>query len=106
MEDARAGAQPRFSHVEQQDTGDTGTMFSRNVSPAIDRQSACQTTVVVYAGGKVKEYLVKKHDSGNTRTMVSCDDSPEVARQSATVVGDAGDNVKEYSVSQGNSDER
>jgi pilus assembly protein CpaB len=81
-------------------------MFSRNVSPAIDRQNACQTTVVVYAGGKVKEYSVKKHDSGNTGTMVSCDGSPEVARQSATVVGDAGDKVKEYSVSQGNSDER
>jgi pilus assembly protein CpaB len=99
--------------VEQQDTGDTGTMFSRDVSPEIARQSACQsaiarqsTMVVVYAGGKVKEYSVKKHDSGNTGTMVSCDGSPEVPRQSATVVGDAGDKVKEYSVSQGNSDER
>ena len=30
--------------------------------------------------------------------MVSCDVSPKIARQSATVVGYAGDKVKEYSV--------
>jgi pilus assembly protein CpaB len=91
--------------VEQRDTGDTGTTFSRDVSPEIARQSACQSaivrqsaTVVVYAGGKVKEYSVKKYDSRDTGTMVSCDGSPEVVRQSATVVGDAGDKVKEYSV--------
>ena len=79
------------SAVDQQDTADTGTMFSCDVSPQIARQSA---TVVVYAGGKAKEYSVKKHDSGDTGSMVSCDGSPEVARQSATVVGDAGDKVK------------
>ena len=106
------------SAVDQDDTGDTGTMFSCDVSPetenarqnaiarialcreiarqnAIARQSA---TVIVHAGGKVKEYSVKKQDSGDAGTMVSCDGSPEVARQSATVVGDAGDKVKEYSV--------
>ena len=68
------------SAVDQQDTGDT------------------DTTVVVYAGNKVKKYSVKKHDTGNTGTMFSCDVSPEIARQSATVVGYAGDKVKEYSV--------
>jgi pilus assembly protein CpaB len=90
------------SAVDQQDTADTGTrMFSCDVSPEIARQNAIarrSATVVVYAGGKVKEYSVKKHDSGDTGTMVSCDGSPEVARQRATVVGDAGDKVKEYSV--------
>ena len=80
------------SAVDQQDTADTGTMFSCDVSPQIARQSA---TVVVYAGGTIKEYSVKKHDSGDTGSMVSCDGSPEVARQSATVVGDAGDKAKE-----------
>ena len=76
-------------------------MFSCDVSPEIARQNAIarqSATVVVYAGGKAKEYSVKKHDSGDTGSMVSCDGSPEVARQSATVVGDAGDKVKEYSV--------
>jgi pilus assembly protein CpaB len=89
------------SAVDQDETGDTGTMFSCDVSPEIARQNAIarqSATVVVYAGGKVKEYSVKKHDSGGTGTRVSCDGSPEVARQSATVVGDAGDKVKEYSV--------
>lgn len=81
------------SAVDQQDTGDTGTMFSCDVSPEIARIARQSATVVVYAGGKVKEYSVKKHDSGDT---VSCDGSPEVARQSGTVVGDAGDKVKEY----------
>ena len=44
------------SAVDQQNTADTGTMFSRDVSPAIARQSA---TVVGNAGDKVKEYSVK-----------------------------------------------
>jgi pilus assembly protein CpaB len=44
------------SAVDQQITADTGTMFSRDVSPAIARQSA---TVVGNAGDKVKEYSVK-----------------------------------------------
>jgi pilus assembly protein CpaB len=85
------------SAVDQDDTGDAGTMFSCNVSPEIARQNAIvrqSATVVVYAGGKVKEYSVKKHDAGDTGTMGSCDGSPEVARQSATVVGYAGDKVK------------
>jgi len=124
MEDARAGAQPRFSHVEQQDTGDTGTMFSRDVSPEIARQNSiarialCQkiarqnaiarqtATVKIYRDGKVAEYSVKHEDTGNTNTMLSCDGAPEVVRQGATVEADAGDKIKEYSVSQGNSDER
>ena len=72
-------------------------MSSCDVSPEIARQNAIagqSATVVVYAGGKVKEYSVKKHDA----RIVSCDVSPEIARQSATVVGYAGDKVKEYSV--------
>ena len=44
------------SAVDQQKTADTGIMFSRDVSPAIARQSA---TVVGNAGDKVKEYSVK-----------------------------------------------
>ncbi|MGO9056385.1 MAG: Flp pilus assembly protein CpaB [Candidatus Binataceae bacterium] len=85
------------SAVDQQDTGDTGTMFSCDVSPQIARQNAIarqSATVVVYAGGKVTEYSVKKHDSRDAGSMASCDGSPEVARQSATVVGDAGDKLK------------
>jgi pilus assembly protein CpaB len=90
------------SVVDQQDTADTGTrVFSCDVSPEIARQNAIARqsgTVVVYAGGKVKEYAVKKHDSGDTGTMVNCDGSPKVAHQSATAVGYAGDNAKEYAV--------
>jgi pilus assembly protein CpaB len=76
--------------VDQQETEDTTTIFSCDVSPEIARKNAIarqSATVVVYAGGKVKEYPVKKHDSGDTGTMVSCDGSPEVARQSAAAVG-------------------
>jgi pilus assembly protein CpaB len=43
--------------VDQQDTADTGTMLSTDVSPELARQSA---TVVVKAGDKVKEYVVKR----------------------------------------------
>jgi len=50
------------SAVDQQDTGGT------------------DTTVVVYAGNKVKKYSVKKHDTGNTGTMFSADVSPKIAR--------------------------
>ena len=50
------------SAVDQQDTGDT------------------DTTVVVYAGNKVKKYSVKKHDTGNTGTVVSADGSPKIVR--------------------------
>jgi pilus assembly protein CpaB len=50
------------SAVDQQDTGDT------------------DTTVVVYAGNKVKKYSVKKHDTGNTGTRFSADVSPTIAR--------------------------
>jgi pilus assembly protein CpaB len=81
--------------IEQQDTADTGTMLSTDVSPEIARQSA---TVKVYRGDKVTEYSVKHHDTGSTGTMLSSDVSPEIARQSATVVVNAGDKVKEYSV--------
>jgi pilus assembly protein CpaB len=88
--------------VNQQDTKDTEpsdrTMFSCGVSREIARIARQSATVGVYAGGKVKEYVVKKHDSGDTGTMVSCDGSPEVATQSATAVGYAGDTVKEYAV--------
>jgi pilus assembly protein CpaB len=84
--------------VEQQDTGDTGTMFSCDASPEIARQGAIarqSATVAVHAGGKVKEYPVKKYDSGDTGTMVGCDGSPESARGSP-MVGYAGDKGKEY----------
>ena len=49
------------SAVDQQDTADTGTMFSGDVSPEIARQSDDRqsATVVVNAGDKVKEYSVK-----------------------------------------------
>jgi pilus assembly protein CpaB len=50
------------SAVDQQDTGGT------------------DTTVVVYAGNKVKKYSVKKHDTGNTGTKFSADVSPTIAR--------------------------
>jgi pilus assembly protein CpaB len=50
------------SAVDQQDTGDT------------------DTTVVVYAGNKVKRYSVRKHDSGSTGTKFSADVSPTIAR--------------------------
>ena len=74
--------------------------LSLAVRSAVDQQDTADTdtTVVVYAGNKVKKYSVKKHDTGNTGTMFSADVSPEIARQSATVVGYAGDKVKEYSV--------
>jgi pilus assembly protein CpaB len=81
--------------VDQQDTADTGTMLSTDVSPEIARQSA---TVKVYRGDKVTEYPVKHRDTENTGTMLSTDVSPQIARQSATVVVNAGDKVKEYSV--------
>jgi pilus assembly protein CpaB len=42
---------------DQQDTADTGTMLSTDVSPELARQSS---TVVVKAGGKVTEYSVKR----------------------------------------------
>jgi pilus assembly protein CpaB len=93
------------SAVDQQDTGDTGTMFSTDVSPEIARQSQMaaeiarrSATVKVYRSDKVTEYSVKKHDTGNTGTMFSGDVSPKISRQSATVVGDAADKVKEFSV--------
>jgi len=63
--------------VEQHDTGNTGTVFSGDVSPKIARQTA---TVKVYRGDKVTEYSVKKHDTGNTGTMFSAHVSPEIAR--------------------------
>jgi pilus assembly protein CpaB len=50
------------SAVDQQDTGDT------------------DTTVVVYAGNKVKRYSVKKHDTGSTGTKFSADVSQTIAR--------------------------
>jgi pilus assembly protein CpaB len=80
--------------VDQQDTADTGTVLSADVSPEIARHA----TVKVYRGDKVTEYSVKKHDTGNTGTVLSADVSPEIARQSATVVVKAGGKVKEYSV--------
>jgi pilus assembly protein CpaB len=50
--------------VEQQDTGESGTTFSGDVSPEIARQGE---TVVVHAGGKVKEYSVKRWGGNDGR---------------------------------------
>ena len=63
--------------VEQHDTGNTGTVFSGDVSPKIARQTAI---VKIYRGDKVTEYSVKKHDTGNTGAMFSANVSPEIAR--------------------------
>jgi pilus assembly protein CpaB len=95
----RAAVEQRGAAVEQQDTGDAGTVFGCDVSPEIARQNAGHSeTVVVYQSGKVKEYSVKKHDTGTTGTRVSCDGSPEIARRSSKVVGYAGDKGNEYAV--------
>jgi pilus assembly protein CpaB len=81
------------SAVDQDDTADIATLSGCDVSPEIARIARQSATVLVYAGGKVKEYSVKKHNSGDTDIKVGCHGSPEVARQSATVVGYAGNNV-------------
>ena len=52
------------SAVEQQDAGESGTTFSGDVSPEIARQAE---TVVVHAGGKVKEYSVKRWGGSDER---------------------------------------
>jgi pilus assembly protein CpaB len=56
--------------------------LSLAVRSAVDQQDAgdVDTTVVVYAGNKVKKYSVKKHDTGNTGTKFSADVSPTIAR--------------------------
>ncbi len=56
--------------------------LSLAVRSAVDQQNTgeTETTVVVYAGNKVKKYSVKKHDTGNTSTMFSADVSPTIAR--------------------------
>jgi pilus assembly protein CpaB len=56
--------------VDQQDTADTGTVLSTDVSPEIARQSA---TVKVYRGGKVTEYPVEHRNTENTGTILSAD---------------------------------
>lgn len=43
--------------LEQHEKGESGTMFSGDVSPEIARQS---TNVVVYSGDKAKEYSIKQ----------------------------------------------
>jgi len=52
------------------------------VRSALDQHDTggTHTTVVVYAGNKVKKYSVKKHDTGSTGTMFSADVSPTIAR--------------------------
>lgn len=56
--------------------------LSLAVRPALDQQDTggTDTTVVVYAGNKVKKYSVKKHDTGSTGTKFSADVSPTIAR--------------------------
>jgi pilus assembly protein CpaB len=64
--------------VEQREAGESGTMYSGDVSPEIARQNK---TVMVYAGGKVKEYSVKADggaeerlaDGGNDDRLVKAD---------------------------------
>ena len=52
------------------------------VRSALDQQhtGGTDTTVVVYAGNKVKKYSVKKHDTGNTGTVFSADVSSKITR--------------------------
>ena len=56
--------------------------LSLAVRPALDQEDigGTDTTVVVYAGNKVKKYSVKKHDTGSTGTKFSADVSPTIAR--------------------------
>jgi pilus assembly protein CpaB len=56
--------------------------LSLAVRSAVDQQDtgATDTTVVVYAGNKVKKYSVKKHDTGSTGTKFSADVSQTIAR--------------------------
>jgi pilus assembly protein CpaB len=66
------------SAVAQQDTPDAGTMFSSDVSPEIARESTRQSsTVVVYAGDKVKKYPVTMHDATDTHPTKSTGNSDE-----------------------------
>ena len=70
------------SAVEQRDTGNSGTMFSCDVSPEIARQSEIanqNTTVVVYTGETVKEYSVKKLDARKATAAFGCEASGELA---------------------------
>jgi pilus assembly protein CpaB len=56
--------------------------LSLAVRSAVDKQdtASTDTTVVVYAGNKVKRYSVKKHDIGSTSTVFSADVSPKIVR--------------------------
>jgi pilus assembly protein CpaB len=78
--------------VELQDTADSRTISSCDVSAEIARQNAIagqNAVVAVYEGGKVQQYQVKKQDS-----IGGCDVSPKTARQNATVVVHAADEVE------------
>jgi pilus assembly protein CpaB len=61
--------------------GESGKL-SLAVRAAVDQQDIADTdtTVVVYAGNKLKKYSVKKHDTGNTGARLSANVSPEIAR--------------------------
>jgi pilus assembly protein CpaB len=80
------------SAVEQQDTADSRTISSCDVSPEIARQNAIagqSAAVVVYGGGQVHELTVKKHDS-----IAGCDVSQKIAGQGATAVVHAADEAE------------
>jgi pilus assembly protein CpaB len=86
------------SASEQTDTADAGTMFGCDVSQEIAHQSAIagqSATVVVYEGGKLKQYAVKKNDADEKTHLSGCDASTENARQSAAMVSLSGAKAKE-----------
>jgi pilus assembly protein CpaB len=61
--------------------GESGKL-SLAVRAAVDQQDTADTdtTVVVYAGNKLKKYSVKKNDTGNTGARISANVSPEIGR--------------------------
>jgi pilus assembly protein CpaB len=61
--------------------GESGKL-SLAVRAAVDQQDTADTdtTVVVYAGNKLKKYSVKKNGTGNTGARISANVSPEIAR--------------------------
>jgi pilus assembly protein CpaB len=67
--------------------------LSLAVRSAVDQQDTrdMDTTVLVYAGDKVKKYSVKKNDAGNTGIALNAGPSQTIVRRSASVVGGGSD---------------
>jgi pilus assembly protein CpaB len=77
--------------AEQWDKADTGATSSCDVSPELARQSAVagqSTTVAIYTGSGVKQYLVRKQDVDDDARLV-CDGASDAAPLTAAVMGDA-----------------